>query len=188
MAQPQWLSRASHAGLSVELTRFCSSWRQGQNHGSEDESPLEMIIEVVEWVKDRALIFKIREEEELKELLVKAHVNRVKDIGDFVRVWFWFPSLSTKSKRDDMVNWASQYGLTGFVLAGELLFSLVRFFFQTLFAEPFFPKGKPALLCVEGDVREIEAYMGEVKSVSWADVPSFQKKVSTNLIRSRYLG
>lgn len=34
------------------------------------------------------------------------------------RVWFWFPSLSTREKRDDMVNWAPEYGLTGFVLAG----------------------------------------------------------------------
>lgn len=35
-----------------------------------------------------------------------------------VRVWFWLQSLSTKSKRDDIVNWASEYNLTGFVLAG----------------------------------------------------------------------
>lgn len=34
------------------------------------------------------------------------------------RVWFWLPSLSTREKRDDMVNWAPEYNLTGFVLAG----------------------------------------------------------------------
>lgn len=35
------------------------------------------------------------------------------------RVWYWFPSLSSREKRDDMVNWAPEYGLTGFVLAGQ---------------------------------------------------------------------
>jgi hypothetical protein len=35
------------------------------------------------------------------------------------RVWFWFPSLSTRSKRKDLVDYAPRYGLTGFVLAGK---------------------------------------------------------------------
>lgn len=38
--------------------------------------------------------------------------------------------------------------------------------------------GKPALLCLEGTPTKIDAYMGDIKSVSWADIPSFQKKVS----------
>ena len=72
-----------------------------------------------------------------------------------VRVWFYLQSLSTRSKRDDMVNWAPSYGLTGFVLAG-----------------------KPGILCLEGTSENISDYMAEVKTRSWADVPSYQKKVS----------
>ncbi|KWU41876.1 hypothetical protein RHOSPDRAFT_22159 [Rhodotorula sp. JG-1b] len=71
------------------------------------------------------------------------------------RVWYWFPSLSSREKRDDMVNWAPEYGLTGFVLAG-----------------------KPALLCVEGTESNVQAYLSDIKANSWADIPSFQKKVS----------
>lgn len=37
------------------------------------------------------------------------------------RVWFWFPMLSTREKRKDLVQYAPRYGLTGFVLAGESL-------------------------------------------------------------------
>jgi hypothetical protein len=75
--------------------------------------------------------------------------------GQLVRVWFYLQSLSTRSKRDDMVNWAPSYGLTGFVLAG-----------------------KPGILCLEGTSENISDYMAEVKTRSWADVPSYQKKVS----------
>ncbi len=42
------------------------------------------------------------------------------------RVWFWFPSLSTRSKRKDLVDYAPRYELTGFVLAG----SIQGFFFS----------------------------------------------------------
>lgn len=35
------------------------------------------------------------------------------------RVWFWFPSLSSREKRKDLVVFAHDAGLTGFVLAGE---------------------------------------------------------------------
>jgi len=75
--------------------------------------------------------------------------------SQLVRVWFYLQSLSTRSKRDDMVNWAPAYSLTGFVLAG-----------------------KPGILCLEGTSENISDYMAEVKTRSWADVPSYQKKVS----------
>jgi hypothetical protein len=37
-----------------------------------------------------------------------------------VRVWFYFPSLNTREKRQNMVDWAPSYSLTGFVLAGKV--------------------------------------------------------------------
>ncbi|KAJ5771556.1 hypothetical protein N7520_002085 [Penicillium odoratum] len=72
-----------------------------------------------------------------------------------VRVWFYFPSLSTRKKREDMVNLAPGYSLTGFVLAG-----------------------KPGVLCLEGTSPDIDAYMSFIKTHSWGDIPSHQKKVS----------
>ncbi|KAJ5931159.1 hypothetical protein N7466_006652 [Penicillium verhagenii] len=72
-----------------------------------------------------------------------------------VRVWFYFPSLSTRKKRDDMVNLAPGYSLTGFVLAG-----------------------KPGVLCLEGASIDVDAYMSFIKTHSWGDIPSHQKKVS----------
>lgn len=77
------------------------------------------------------------------------------DDGPLLRVWFYFPSLSTREKRRDLVSYAGGYGLTGFVLAG-----------------------KPGVLCLEGTSRAVDGYMGAIKNESWGDIPSHQKKVS----------
>ncbi|KAM3503042.1 hypothetical protein MY10362_004439 [Beauveria mimosiformis] len=71
------------------------------------------------------------------------------------RVWFYFPSISTRSKRDDLVRHAPSYGLTGFLLAG-----------------------KPGILCVEGGSQAVDDYMKYIKTESWGDIPAHHKKVS----------
>ncbi|KAF9882266.1 duf1115 domain protein [Colletotrichum karsti] len=75
--------------------------------------------------------------------------------GPLVRVWFYFPSISTRSKRDDFVIHAPRHHLTGFLYAG-----------------------KPGLLCVEGPSRDIDDYMRFIKTESWGDIPAHHKKVS----------
>ncbi|KAI4600932.1 hypothetical protein KJ359_013095 [Pestalotiopsis sp. 9143b] len=72
-----------------------------------------------------------------------------------VRVWFYFPSISTRSKRDDLIHHGPSYGLSGFLLAG-----------------------KPGLLCVEGGSRSVDDYMKFIKTDSWGDIPAHHKKVS----------
>ncbi|TQW01054.1 DUF1115 domain-containing protein [Cordyceps javanica] len=71
------------------------------------------------------------------------------------RVWFYFPSISTRAKRDDLVHHAPAYGLTGFLLAG-----------------------KPGILCVEGGSQAVDDYMKFIKTESWGDIPAHHKKVS----------
>nr|RBQ99375.1 hypothetical protein FVER53263_10842 [Fusarium verticillioides] len=72
-----------------------------------------------------------------------------------VRVWFYFPSISTRAKRDDFINYAPTYGLTGFLLAG-----------------------KPGILCLEGGSVAIDDFMKFIKTESWGDIPAHHKKVS----------
>jgi hypothetical protein len=76
-----------------------------------------------------------------------------------IRMWLYLVSLSTKSKRQDMVSWAKDFHLTGIVCAG-----------------------KPGMLCLEGRMENIDKYLAEIKSKSWADVPSAQKKISVVLV------
>lgn len=75
-----------------------------------------------------------------------------------VRVWFYFPSISTRSKRDDIVKHAPSYALTGFLLAG-----------------------KPGILCLEGEPSAIDDFMAFIKTESWRDIPAAHKKVSERL-------
>ncbi|ORY88190.1 hypothetical protein BCR35DRAFT_301706 [Leucosporidium creatinivorum] len=142
--QPPWLSRSAHDDLATSLLSLTSSAEPTSGNS-------ELILEAVERLREQA-----------RDVLPKEREKSVeKEAEEEWRVWFVLTSLSTREKRDDMVNWAPEYQLTGFVLAG-----------------------KPALLVLEGTVKNINTYMNEIKAKSWADIPSFQKKVSE---RSRTL-
>ena len=84
------------------------------------------------------------------------------------RVWFWFPSLSSKEKRRDLVDYALENSLTGFIVAGKS--SYVNLLLSHTV-------GKPGLLCVEGSGKKVDQYMADIKSRSWSDIPAYQKKV-----------
>ncbi|KAK2053612.1 hypothetical protein LY76DRAFT_687162 [Colletotrichum caudatum] len=130
--QPAWLSRAATAQLNAKVPEG----------GAED------LFGTIEAVKDAAA----------------AHLERARlteaEEGDepLVRVWFYFPSISTRSKRDDLVAHAPAHGLTGFLYAG-----------------------KPGLLCLEGGERAIDGYMSFIRKESWGDIPAHHKKVSERL-------
>jgi hypothetical protein len=128
LRQPSWMSKA-------EVTELTTSM------------PQDDIFSALEYIREEAIRF-------VKVDLINAS-NNVEDNGPIIRVWFYFPSLSTRDKRDDLVNHAPGYRLTGFVLAG-----------------------KPGVLCLEGLSTDIDAYMKFIKTNSWGDIPSYQKKVS----------
>ncbi|CAI7600947.1 unnamed protein product [Penicillium discolor] len=130
LRQPEWMSRAEVAGLTASIP-------QGDD-----------ALEAFEYIQAEASRF-------LESKQSQTVTPEDTDRGPTVRVWFYFPSLSTRKKRDDMVNLAPRYALTGFVLAG-----------------------KPGVLCLEGASSDIDSYMSFIKTHSWGDIPSHQKKVS----------
>lgn len=128
LRQPPWLTKADLAQLSASL-------------------PQDDVVTAFEYIQNSAPKF-------LKSAPNSSN-HALTSKGPTVRVWFYFPSLSTREKRDDLVNHAPGYSLTGFVLAG-----------------------KPGLLCLEGTSVDIDSYMKFIKTESWGDIPSHQKKVS----------
>lgn len=130
LRQPDWMSKAEVAGIASSIPRGDA-------------------LEAFEYITAESNRFL---EDKLRRL---AETNQQTSLGPIVRVWFYFPSLSTRKKRDDMVNLAPEYSLTGFVLAG-----------------------KPGVLCLEGLSSDIDSYMSFIKTHSWGDIPSHQKKVS----------
>ncbi|KAH7162070.1 hypothetical protein B0J13DRAFT_535119 [Dactylonectria estremocensis] len=125
--QPTWMSKGEVAQLTAAI-------------------PDEDILSVIEHVKEAA----IQHLEGLKQIKEGLQADT-----SIVRVWFYFPSISTRAKRDDIVHYAPTYGLTGFLLAG-----------------------KPGVLCLEGGSAEIDNFMKFIKTESWGDIPSQHKKVS----------
>jgi hypothetical protein len=130
LRQPEWMSKA-------EVAEVATSIPEGD------------ALEAFEYFQTEASRFL-----EIKQSQAVSSEDRGSG-GPVVRVWFYFPSLSTRKKRDDMVNLAPGYSLTGFVLAG-----------------------KPGVLCLEGASSDIDSYMSFIKTHSWGDIPSHQKKVS----------
>ncbi|KAJ4319927.1 hypothetical protein N0V84_006110 [Fusarium piperis] len=126
--QPDWMSKGDVSHLTSEI-------------------PNEDILSVIEYVKDAAS----------QHLASQTQTNDDTPSADksTVRVWFYFPSISTRAKRDDLVNYAPTYGLTGFLLAG-----------------------KPGILCLEGGSQAIDDFMKFIKTESWGDIPPQHKKVS----------
>ncbi|PWY94371.1 hypothetical protein BO94DRAFT_621782 [Aspergillus sclerotioniger CBS 115572] len=129
LRQPDWMSKAEVATLAAAM-------------------PQDDVFEAFEYVREEATRF-------LEAQQASAPDATAGGSGSIVRVWFYFPSLSTRKKRDDLVNHAAGYALTGFVLAG-----------------------KPGVLCLEGGSTDIDDYMSFIKTYSWGDIPSHQKKVS----------
>lgn len=130
--QPSWLSRAATNQLQDAIP-------EGQD-----------LLSIIEYIKEAA------GEAHEKALQVQTTTLSASiDSGPVVRVWFYFPSISTRSKRDDFIKFAPAYNLTGFLYAG-----------------------KPGLLCVEGGSQSIDEYMRFIKTESWGDIPAHHKKVS----------
>ncbi|KAJ9125088.1 hypothetical protein QFC22_000041 [Naganishia vaughanmartiniae] len=147
---PDCLSRANSEKLAEELLELAEEARR---NGLAAQDNAGLIMDACQRVL--ALGSRLLQEEKEQRMRV-VDVEKEKETDEELqRVWFWFPSLSTREKRRDLVTYASRWGLTGFVLAG-----------------------KPGLLCLEGTAKHAEAYMSAIKSESWSDIPSYQKKVT----------
>lgn len=146
--QPDFLTRSAFEQLLADMP-------------GPVEAPTDYIMTVIEYIRATASVSAACDASKLMDqslILEEPEVvvapTPVRDEGPLCRCWFWLPSLDSKDKTREIVTYTFEYGLTGFVLAG-----------------------KPGLICVEGGGKDIDRYMSKVKSESWGDVPSFQKKV-----------
>ncbi|KAK0389038.1 hypothetical protein NLU13_2614 [Sarocladium strictum] len=134
--QPTWLHRAATTELNAEVS------------GGTDD-----LFSALQSIQDSAL--RVLKESKASETSNENDAEVEGGAKPLVRVWFYFPSISTRSKRDDFIINAPYYKITGFLCAG-----------------------KPGLLCLEGDSEQIDEYMRFIKTESWGDIPAHHKKVS----------
>ncbi|RYP60664.1 hypothetical protein DL769_008024 [Monosporascus sp. CRB-8-3] len=134
--QPGWLSRAETSRLGADIP------------GSSGD-----MLALIEHIKEAASRYLT--EKEATPSCSESPTDGAAEGASLVRAWFYFPSISTRAKRDDLVRHAPAHGLTGFLLAG-----------------------KPGVLCLEGAPRDVDAYMRFIRTESWGDIPPQHKKVS----------
>ncbi|GJN93133.1 hypothetical protein Rhopal_006179-T1 [Rhodotorula paludigena] len=151
LQQPSWLSRGAHDGLAASLPSLSPN---------SFSSNADLLLQTVDFIRDAAVKLLPEPEPAPTGATGGGRRRRPAQTGTEAdepeyRVWLWFPSLSTREKRDDIVEWAPEYGISGFVMAG-----------------------KPALMCLEGTETGVQAFLSDIKANSWADIPSFQKKVT----------
>lgn len=110
---PAYLSRADGERLVQEVEEEAA---QARANGLSAVDNAGYIMDVAGRVTALAsTLWQAAEEVRLSQLSKK---EEAEDDGELQRVWFWFPSLNTREKRKDLVNYAARWGLTGFVLAG----------------------------------------------------------------------
>ncbi|KAI8613603.1 hypothetical protein BC830DRAFT_1170119 [Chytriomyces sp. MP71] len=150
VAYEAWLSRAQHAELQAVAQAALGE------HAARDASEAAMaVLDAVRDALSSCHSTSTHPGPTLDARIPAMETNTSEPQNDLKRYWFLLISLSTREKRNDLVAWAPSFRLTGFVLAG-----------------------KPALVVCEGLPKDIDAYMADIKTLSWADVPSHQKKIT----------
>lgn len=126
--QPSWMARTAHDELSAALSSLSAAAAPAR--ADAFASNVDFVLAMIDQIRTLtpSLVPAASEPEPPQEAHAHGARNtkrgrkRPDHAGDGeeeYRVWYWFPSLSSREKRDDMVNWAPEYGLTGFVLAGQ---------------------------------------------------------------------
>jgi hypothetical protein len=106
--QPSYLPRTTYKSLLSSVPPM------GEDEGSS-EYVLEAIRTLLSAASDILSDIRAAAAPTIDEKLREARRG-----GSLERVWFWFPSLSSKEKRRDLVTYAEDSRLTGFVLAGKV--------------------------------------------------------------------
>ncbi|GAC74865.1 hypothetical protein PANT_13d00037 [Moesziomyces antarcticus T-34] len=161
---PAWLDRDA-----IDRVNAILSTPTAQESEEEEEDVVASILARVEEVSEFLLTIPSAtetEQEEVKEEPESTHVRRT---------WYYLPSLSTKSKRDDICTLASTSTprLTGFLLAGKPGLIVIEH-----------PLSTPSPTDSESQAASsaLDAFWSTIKRESWSDIPSSHKKISQRLV------
>ncbi|KAF8602864.1 DUF1115 domain protein [Ceratobasidium sp. AG-I] len=148
---PSWLSRTSYEELLAFLPPYTGS---SSSDVQSVEDGRDWLMQTIEHLQSESTTSKLLTQP--TSLSLPAPTPEITGDELVTRAWFYLPSLSTRSKRTDILNLAPEYSISGFVLAG-----------------------KPGLLCLESPTPHgPDNFISRIKTESWADIPAHQKKIS----------
>lgn len=110
LRQPSWLTRSEWESI------------RDLEPSADEELVVEYLVQAQETVRRRIEALPKYAQEEVKPDISASSSSSTTQATKscLERVWFWFPSLSSKEKRKDLVTFAEEHLLSGFLLAGKL--------------------------------------------------------------------
>ena len=137
----QILSRETQKQLNNDLTSHISTLDYGDL----------CTLPAIQWIKENAVSYIERCLNEVHSLSAKSSTEengcKTNTRGLFLRMWLYMHHIYSKTKRKDILQWASDHDLTGFCLPG-----------------------KPGVVCLEGDEYNVEEYFGRLRRLNWKKI------------------
>ncbi|KZO93201.1 hypothetical protein CALVIDRAFT_260045 [Calocera viscosa TUFC12733] len=172
LRQPAWLSRAEHDQLAASLLPPAQGEGSAEDEDEVDSDDLTYIMSSIDRLHSalRSLAPTLSLSPTPTADLPTPPVPLSPTV---LRTWHHLPSLSTRSKRAELVTYATSHtpALTGFVLAGKPGLVVLE--------HPLPPSPSPSEIASAST--SLDSYWSTIKSHSWADIPSSHKKVSERL-------
>lgn len=151
---PSWLSRTSYEDLLASLPPYIGSIGSGVQ---DVEDGRDWLMQTIEHLQSESTTSKLlTQPTSIPPPPIPTSSPGISMDELVTRAWFYLPSLSTRSKRTDILTLAQDHSISGFVLAG-----------------------KPGLLCLESSLPlGPDTFIARIKTESWADIPAHQKKIT----------
>ena len=133
-ARSQSLNRDSQRNLNEELNSHILTLDKGEL----------CTLPAIQWIQENGELFIAKSQTENKFSMA---ANKTKKGGMFLRMWLYMHHIYSKTKRKDILQWASDYNLTGFCLPG-----------------------KPGVVCLEGEECNVEEYFSHLRRLNWKKI------------------
>ena len=127
------ITRTSQSNLNKSVHGFMSELQAGEI----------MILEIINWVQENSAAYFNKGNVEIEKFSGYNETNGDCS-NDKYCFWIYMHHIYSKYKRRNIVNWAREYKLTGFLMAG-----------------------KPGVIYVEGILNNIEEYCVKVRGLNW---------------------
>lgn len=149
-ARSQTLNREIQKELNDDLNVHISTLDRGEL----------CTLPTIQWVKDNGELY-IAKNKDLRSFPLtekNEDMSRCKSKKDtsFLRMWLYMHHIYSKTKRKDILQWASDYNLTGFCLPG-----------------------KPGVVCLEGDEYNVEEYFSRLRRLNWKKITCRHREKGT---------
>ncbi|XP_065178358.1 RWD domain-containing protein 2B-like [Sycon ciliatum] len=105
-----------------------------------------MVVALIQWIQEKAheYIVKTLCDDNAASATVREVEDERSGVSSFHRIWLYMHHIYSKRKRKDILDWSHELVLTGFCLPG-----------------------KPGVVCVEGDARNVDEFWRRIRSMTW---------------------